>query len=161
MIHLTDLYLPSQILALLHLKSIEGWAKNGVRGNSFFAMIVARLVAMLSILPSSYLLNAGSHYSQDPFLEIKRLPGQANYRLYELPSWLNLYLLLLKTDAAKVPPSRFQLREGSIFSTSSSRDSHITRKDRDVAYHAKLKEKVSWSLHHCLRRLLYFPGVCK
>ncbi|QSS55338.1 hypothetical protein I7I53_03196 [Histoplasma capsulatum var. duboisii H88] len=44
-------------------------------------------------------------------------------------------------DAAKVPPSRFQLREGSIFSTSSSRDSHITRKDRDVAYHAKLKEK--------------------
>ncbi|OJD19106.1 hypothetical protein AJ78_00892 [Emergomyces pasteurianus Ep9510] len=46
-------------------------------------------------------------------------------------------------DAAKVPPSRFQRREGSIFSTSSSRDSHITRKDRDSAYHAKLKEKVS------------------
>ncbi|OAX83990.1 hypothetical protein ACJ72_01653 [Emergomyces africanus] len=44
-------------------------------------------------------------------------------------------------DAAKVPPSRFQRREGSIFSTSSSRDSHITRKDRDSAYHAKLKEK--------------------
>ncbi|KKZ67912.1 hypothetical protein EMCG_06441 [[Emmonsia] crescens] len=46
-------------------------------------------------------------------------------------------------DAAKVPPSRFQRREGSIFSTSSSRDSHISRKDRDSAYHAKLKEKVS------------------
>ncbi|KAI1915097.1 hypothetical protein LOZ53_001242 [Ophidiomyces ophidiicola] len=44
-------------------------------------------------------------------------------------------------DAAKVPPSRFQKREGSIFSTSSSRDSHITRKDRDASYHAKLKEK--------------------
>ncbi|PGH14139.1 hypothetical protein AJ79_03256 [Helicocarpus griseus UAMH5409] len=46
-------------------------------------------------------------------------------------------------DAAKVPPSRFQRRAGSIFSTSSSRDSHITRRDRDSAYHAKLKEKVS------------------
>lgn len=45
-------------------------------------------------------------------------------------------------DASKVPPSRFQKREGSIFSTSSSRDSHITRRDRDASYHAKLKEKV-------------------
>ncbi|EEP80400.1 predicted protein [Uncinocarpus reesii 1704] len=44
-------------------------------------------------------------------------------------------------DASKVPPSRFQKREGSIFSTSSSRDSHITRRDRDASYHAKLKEK--------------------
>ncbi|EAS27993.3 uncharacterized protein CIMG_12306 [Coccidioides immitis RS] len=44
-------------------------------------------------------------------------------------------------DAAKVPPSRFQKPEGSIFSTSSSRDSHITRRDRDASYHAKLKEK--------------------
>ncbi|EEH40379.2 hypothetical protein PAAG_02434 [Paracoccidioides lutzii Pb01] len=46
-------------------------------------------------------------------------------------------------DASKVPPSRFQRREGSIFSTSSSRDSHLSRKDRDSAFHAKLKEKVS------------------
>ncbi|WEW60967.1 hypothetical protein PRK78_006455 [Emydomyces testavorans] len=44
-------------------------------------------------------------------------------------------------DAAKVPPSRFQKREGSIFSTSSSRDSHVAGKDRDASYHAKLKEK--------------------
>ncbi|KAL1959182.1 hypothetical protein VTO42DRAFT_2687 [Malbranchea cinnamomea] len=44
-------------------------------------------------------------------------------------------------DAAKVPPSRFQRRAGSIFSTMGSRDSHISRKDRDSAYHAKLKEK--------------------
>ncbi|KAK2870557.1 hypothetical protein FQN49_003100 [Arthroderma sp. PD_2] len=45
-------------------------------------------------------------------------------------------------DAAQVPPSRFQKREGSIFSTAGSRDSHVTRKDRDSQYHAKLKEKV-------------------
>ncbi|EEH22718.2 hypothetical protein PABG_04929 [Paracoccidioides brasiliensis Pb03] len=49
----------------------------------------------------------------------------------------------MSTDASKVPPSRFQRREGSIFSTSSSRDSHLSRKDRDSAFHAKLKEKVS------------------
>ncbi|KAK2738999.1 hypothetical protein FQN55_009655 [Onygenales sp. PD_40] len=44
-------------------------------------------------------------------------------------------------DAAKVPPSRFQKREGSIFSTAGSRDSHLSRRDRDSSYHAKLKEK--------------------
>jgi len=44
-------------------------------------------------------------------------------------------------DAAKVPPSRFQKREGSIYATASSRDGHLNRKDRDVDYHAKLKEK--------------------
>ncbi|EFR03207.1 hypothetical protein MGYG_06207 [Nannizzia gypsea CBS 118893] len=49
-------------------------------------------------------------------------------------------------DAAQVPPSRFQKKEGSIFSTAGSRDSHITRKDRDSLYHAKLKEKVGIGL---------------
>lgn len=44
-------------------------------------------------------------------------------------------------DASKVPPSRFQKRAGSIYATSGSRDSHITRKERDSSYHAKLKEK--------------------
>ncbi|EZF24947.1 hypothetical protein H112_02586 [Trichophyton rubrum D6] len=47
-------------------------------------------------------------------------------------------------DAAQVPPSRFQKKEGSIFSTAGSRDSHITRRDRDHLYHAKLKEKVGF-----------------
>ncbi|KAJ9644547.1 hypothetical protein H2201_000321 [Coniosporium apollinis] len=42
-------------------------------------------------------------------------------------------------DASKVPPSRFQKREGSIYSTPSSRDGHT--RSRDEAYHAKLKEK--------------------
>ncbi|KAK2746376.1 hypothetical protein FQN57_003258 [Myotisia sp. PD_48] len=44
-------------------------------------------------------------------------------------------------DASKVPPSRFQKRQGSIFSTASSRDSHVTRRDRDAEYHEKLKQK--------------------
>jgi len=44
-------------------------------------------------------------------------------------------------DAAKVPPSRFQKREGSIYATASSRDGHLNRRDRDLSYHAKLKEK--------------------
>jgi len=45
-------------------------------------------------------------------------------------------------DASKTPPSRFQQRKGSIYSTPSSRDSHIARNvERDAAFHAKLIEK--------------------
>lgn len=44
-------------------------------------------------------------------------------------------------DASKVPPSRFQKREGSIYSTPSSRDAHVKGSERDKAYHDKLKEK--------------------
>jgi hypothetical protein len=48
-------------------------------------------------------------------------------------------------DASKVPPSQFQKRKGSIYSTPGSRDSHHGDKDRDKAYHDKLKEK-GWKL---------------
>ncbi|KAF2458847.1 hypothetical protein BDY21DRAFT_195656 [Lineolata rhizophorae] len=44
-------------------------------------------------------------------------------------------------DAAKVPPSQFQKRKGSIYSTPSSRDGHVKGSTRDKAYHDKLKEK--------------------
>ncbi|MCJ1311322.1 hypothetical protein MMC25_004993 [Agyrium rufum] len=44
-------------------------------------------------------------------------------------------------DASKVPPSQFQRRKGSIFSTPGSRDGHTQGKDRDSGFHAKLKEK--------------------
>jgi len=42
-------------------------------------------------------------------------------------------------DAAKVPPSRFQKRKGSIYATPSSRDGHV---DKNYAekYHAKIAE---------------------
>jgi hypothetical protein len=42
-------------------------------------------------------------------------------------------------DAAKVPPSRFQKRKGSIYATPSSRDGHI---DKNYAekYYAKIAE---------------------
>ncbi|KAL7951143.1 hypothetical protein V8C42DRAFT_308633 [Trichoderma barbatum] len=42
-------------------------------------------------------------------------------------------------DAAKVPPSRFQKRKGSIYATPGSRDGHI---DKNYAekYHAKIAE---------------------
>ena len=47
-------------------------------------------------------------------------------------------------DASKVPPSQFQKRKGSVFSTPSSRDSHTSKgKERDQGYHDKLKEKVN------------------
>ncbi|KAK7538391.1 uncharacterized protein J3D65DRAFT_667089 [Phyllosticta citribraziliensis] len=45
-------------------------------------------------------------------------------------------------DASKVPPSRFQKRTGSIYSTPSSRDAHLDGSEiRDKAYWDKLKEK--------------------
>lgn len=52
-------------------------------------------------------------------------------------------MYVMYVDASKVPPSRFQKRQGSIYATASSRDSHLHRKDRDESYFAKLKEKVS------------------
>lgn len=42
-------------------------------------------------------------------------------------------------DAAKVPPSRFQKRKGSIYATQSSRDGHID-KNYQEKYHAKIAE---------------------
>jgi hypothetical protein len=48
-------------------------------------------------------------------------------------------------DASKVPPSQFQKRKGSIYSTPGSRDSQHGDKNRDKAYHDKLKEK-GWKL---------------
>ena len=54
---------------------------------------------------------------------------------------------LSNIDAAKVPPSQFQKRKGSIYSTPSSRDGHVHGAgERDKAYHEKLKEKVSLML---------------
>lgn len=45
-------------------------------------------------------------------------------------------------DASKVPPSRFQKREGSIYATPGSRDAHVGKgQDRDKGFHDKLKEK--------------------
>jgi len=46
-------------------------------------------------------------------------------------------------DASKVPPSQFQRRRGSIYSTPNSKDGNVERGDRDKAYFEKLREKVS------------------
>jgi hypothetical protein len=46
-------------------------------------------------------------------------------------------------DASKVPPSQFQRRQGSIYSTPNTKDGSVERGDRDRAYFEKLKEKVS------------------
>jgi hypothetical protein len=46
-------------------------------------------------------------------------------------------------DASKVPPSQFQRRQGSIYSTPNTKDGSVERGDRDKAYFEKLREKVS------------------
>lgn len=53
---------------------------------------------------------------------------------------------LTGVDASKVPPSRFQKREGSIYGTPASRDGHIKGSERDRSFHEKLKSKAS-SIH--------------
>jgi hypothetical protein len=60
-------------------------------------------------------------------------PGDSNRR--ESKEW----------DASKVPPSQFQRRKGSIYSTPNSRDGHVKGSSRDQAYWEKLKEKVTHS----------------
>ncbi|MCJ1328639.1 hypothetical protein MMC10_005316 [Thelotrema lepadinum] len=50
--------------------------------------------------------------------------------------------LIPRSDASKVPPSQFQKRKGSLYSTPGSRDSHVdSSKTRDKSFHEKLKEK--------------------
>ncbi|KAI1848187.1 hypothetical protein JX265_011767 [Neoarthrinium moseri] len=59
------------------------------------------------------------------------------------------YTVTDEWDASKVPPSRFQQRKGSIYSTPGSRDGHVEKnKDRDNTFHethtklfGKVKEK--------------------
>ena len=46
----------------------------------------------------------------------------------------------MNVDASKVPPSRFQKREGSLYATPGSRDGHVS-KNKQQQYHEKLKEK--------------------
>lgn len=54
---------------------------------------------------------------------------------------------LCEIDASKVPPSRFQKREGSLLATGASRDGHTDKgHDRDKSFHQKLKEKVDLPL---------------
>jgi hypothetical protein len=48
-------------------------------------------------------------------------------------------------DASKVPPSRFQKKEGSIYATPGSRDGHTKGKERDEKYFDKLREK-GWGM---------------
>ena len=48
------------------------------------------------------------------------------------------------SDAAKVPPSRFQKRKGSIYATPSSRDGHVD-KNKAEKYFAKIAEMTKGS----------------
>ncbi|KAF2703348.1 hypothetical protein K504DRAFT_451846 [Pleomassaria siparia CBS 279.74] len=79
--------------------------------------------------------------SQDPFVgdKLGELAGSEDMRMSSSPPQDRR--MSKEWDASKVPPSRFQRREGSIYSTPSSRDGHVSDASRDKAYHDKLKEK--------------------
>ncbi|KAF2658811.1 hypothetical protein K491DRAFT_247625 [Lophiostoma macrostomum CBS 122681] len=91
--------------------------------------------------------------SQDPFAEQRdgsndpfaKVAGSDDMRLSSSPPDKESTgrRMSKEWDASKVPPSQFQRRKGSIYSTPSSRDSH-TGGNRDKAYFDKLKEK-GWS----------------
>ncbi|KAF2121495.1 hypothetical protein BDV96DRAFT_214607 [Lophiotrema nucula] len=76
---------------------------------------------------------------QDPFEQDKvgDIAGPDEMRLSQSPP--SDRRMSREWDASKVPPSQFQRRKGSIYSTPSSRDGHT--RDKDQAYWDKLKEK--------------------
>jgi len=80
----------------------------------------------------------------DPFAtdKLSGLAGSEDMRMSSSPPNNRDRRMSKEWDASKVPPSRFQRREGSLFSTPGSRDGHVKGADRDKAYHEKLKEKV-------------------
>lgn len=85
-------------------------------------------------------------FSRNPFSrssnddKLADLAGPDNMRLSSSPPHKDRRMSK-EWDASKVPPSRFQKREGSIYSTPSSRDAHVKGSGRDQAFHDKLKEK--------------------
>src|SRR5689334_3753184 len=88
---------------------------------------------------------------EDPFASqrepndpINNVAGNSDMQLSQSPpSPNNDRRMSREWDASKVPPSQFQRRKGSIYSTPSSRDGHVKGSSRDQAYWDKLKEKVS------------------
>ncbi|KAF1994797.1 hypothetical protein P154DRAFT_526811 [Amniculicola lignicola CBS 123094] len=80
---------------------------------------------------------------QDPFEQdnLKDLAGSDEMRLSSSPPQGKDRRMSREWDASKVPPSQFQRRKGSIYSTPSSRDAHVKGSSRDQAYWDKLKEK--------------------
>ncbi|CAI6332555.1 unnamed protein product [Periconia digitata] len=73
---------------------------------------------------------------------LKDIAGNDNMRLSQSPEDTADRRESREWDASKVPPSQFQRRKGSIYSTPGSRDGHVKGSDRDQAYWQKLKEKV-------------------
>lgn len=56
----------------------------------------------------------------------------------ETHTYINTNTLTPILDASKVPPSKFQKRKGSTFSTPPSRDGHVGKNaDRDASFHKK------------------------
>lgn len=80
--------------------------------------------------------------NNDPFAgdKLGDLAGSDEMRLSQSPPSKDRRMSK-EWDASKVPPSRFQRREGSIYSTPNSRDGHVKGSGRDKAYFDKLKEK--------------------
>jgi len=77
-------------------------------------------------------------FKWDPF-STERRPSDA---LEPVPMSQRDRRMSKEWDASKVPPSRFQKREGSIHATPASRDGHIDRNKLKVVSD-KIKKKVS------------------
>ncbi|KAF3767496.1 hypothetical protein M406DRAFT_321593 [Cryphonectria parasitica EP155] len=70
---------------------------------------------------------------------IEEAPGLANFGTSPTSS-AGDRRMSAEWDASKTPPSRFQRRKGSIYSTPASRDGHVDKNYADK-YHDKLAEK--------------------
>ncbi|KIW00451.1 uncharacterized protein PV09_07976 [Verruconis gallopava] len=85
---------------------------------------------------------ASSSASTEKRLDADDVPVRDTNTLSPPSSPSNDRRLSREWDASKVPPSQFQKRKGSIFATPGGKDGHVQKvKDRDKAFHEKLKEK--------------------
>ena len=83
--------------------------------------------------------NDPSSFGRD---KLDTIAGHDDMRLSQSPPSPNKDRRMSREwDASKVPPSQFQRRKGSIYSTPSSRDGHVKGSERDQKYWDKLKEK--------------------
>lgn len=104
----------------------------------------AKQAMVRAISPRSTTSPAQKLTPPDPFSEedkLSNIAGSDDMRMSSSPPASDRRMSK-EWDASKVPPSRFQRREGSIYSTPNSRDGHVKGSSRDKAYFEKLKEKV-------------------
>ncbi|KAJ4419007.1 hypothetical protein N0V82_005232 [Gnomoniopsis sp. IMI 355080] len=84
--------------------------------------------------------DAVTEHDQTQTAAVQEAPGLENFSTSPTSEASGDRRMSVEWDASKTPPSRFQRRKGSIYSTPASRDGHVDKNYADK-YHEKLAEK--------------------